>query len=582
MDFMKVLDQTVREIKREVNLKVLKVPEIEQKVLDATNDEAWGPHGSALSEIAQATKKFTECQLIMNVLWTRLTDTGPNWRHVYKALTVIEYLIANGSERAVDDILEHSFQISAISGFEYVEPSGKDVGINVRKKVETIVALLNDEEKIKASREKAAANRDKYVGLSSTGISYKSSSASYGSSSFYSKDRYGSRSREGDSFRDSYKEGEKYGKESKWKNEEKDSKKSEIVSDENDVNKLKKQQVQRQSRNQNSSPSNSSKSGVTRPSKSSNAKSNNEDDDFDDFDPRGSSSSGSANARTNQVDLFGQSLVGDLMDAAPSVLPQAATNDITDNSEADLFADATFQSASHAEATLDSHTQGKFDPFAGQHAFPATVPENVDFFAVPDTSLPSGTKSTETVHTESFDPFAAIPINSFDGSDPFGTFVSHAEPVGTQHSKNSTNTSQINLDDAFGDFTSHTEQTKSEPSQNSSKSSLGTLKTLSTSSTSAAKDNFQVKSGVWADCLSRGLIDLNITAPKKVNLADIGIVGDLEDPSMEKETHLSNTTAFMGRGMSSGSGLGWSGYSTATGGSTSFANFSQQQFNNFK
>jgi hypothetical protein len=32
MDFMKVFDQTVREIKREVNLKVLKVPEMEQKV----------------------------------------------------------------------------------------------------------------------------------------------------------------------------------------------------------------------------------------------------------------------------------------------------------------------------------------------------------------------------------------------------------------------------------------------------------------------------------------------------------------------------------------------------------------------
>ena len=68
----------------------------------------------------------------MEVLWIRLTDSGPNWRHVYKAcalfekhcfdflvlmltfqaLTVIEYLLANGSERAVDDILEHSFQIS--------------------------------------------------------------------------------------------------------------------------------------------------------------------------------------------------------------------------------------------------------------------------------------------------------------------------------------------------------------------------------------------------------------------------------------------------------------------------------------
>lgn len=51
--------------------------------------------------------------------------------------------------------------IKANSGFEYVEPNGKDVGINVRKKVETILALLNDREKIKAVRDKASANRDK-------------------------------------------------------------------------------------------------------------------------------------------------------------------------------------------------------------------------------------------------------------------------------------------------------------------------------------------------------------------------------------------------------------------------------------
>ncbi|BAB89468.1 OSJNBb0021A09.20 [Oryza sativa (japonica cultivar-group)] len=59
MDFRKVLDQTVREIRREVNLKVLKVPEIEQKVLDATSDEPWGPHGSDLADIARATKSYT-------------------------------------------------------------------------------------------------------------------------------------------------------------------------------------------------------------------------------------------------------------------------------------------------------------------------------------------------------------------------------------------------------------------------------------------------------------------------------------------------------------------------------------------
>ena len=51
----------------------------------------------------------------------------------------------------------------SLASFEYVEPSGKDVGINVRKKAETIVTLLNDKDKIQEVRNKAAVNRDKYV-----------------------------------------------------------------------------------------------------------------------------------------------------------------------------------------------------------------------------------------------------------------------------------------------------------------------------------------------------------------------------------------------------------------------------------
>ncbi|XP_042417227.1 clathrin interactor EPSIN 1-like isoform X1 [Zingiber officinale] len=576
MDFMKVLDQTVREIKREVNLKVLKVPEIEQKVLDATNDEAWGPHGTALSEIAHATKKFSECQMIMGVLWARLTDTGPNWRHVYKALTVIEYLLANGSERAVDDILEHTFQISALSSFEYAEPNGKDVGINVRKKVETILAVMNDREKIQAVRDKAAANRDKYVGLSSKGISYKSSSASYSSSSYGSG--YGSSSKEVDSFKDSYKEGEN-AKESKWKNDKKDGQNLE-AGFEKEGSKSKKQ-IPHHARNQDSPSSNplkiSIKSASISSSESTNAKSKNEDD-FDDFDPRGSSSAGPTSARANQMDLFGESLLGDLMDSSPSVPPTAPV-DNTANHEVDLFADATFQSASHGEAKSASHAQGS-DLFASQQTVPVAFDATVDLFAAPGPTLPSETKSPEQPNTKSFDPFAAIPINNFNNSDPFGTFASHAEPVAMQSSQSSPNSIKNNLDEdsIFGDFTSHNEQTTREPS----KSSISSLKTPPASLASTArKDNFQVKSGVWSDCLSRGLIDLNISAPKKVNLADIGIVGGLEEAFAEKEKTLP-AAAFIGRGMSSSSGLDWSGFSTATSASGSKSTSVQHQFGGFK
>lgn len=193
----KVFDQTVRDLKREMNKKVLKVPGIEQKVLDATSNEPWGPHGSKMADIADATRNFHEYQMIMGVLWKRANDTGKNWRHVYKALTVLEYLVGHGSERVIDELREHAYQIQTLSDFQYVDSGGKDQGVNVRRKAQAIVALINDKERIREVRQKAAANRDKYRGGSSTGGIYKPSTYSstgggYGADQ-YDEDRYGNR-----------------------------------------------------------------------------------------------------------------------------------------------------------------------------------------------------------------------------------------------------------------------------------------------------------------------------------------------------------------------------------------------------
>ncbi|BAT93522.1 hypothetical protein LR48_Vigan02g275400 [Vigna angularis] len=190
----KAIGQTVRELKREVNKKVLKVPGIEQKVLDATNNEAWGPHGSLLADVAQASRNYYECQMIMAIIWKRINDTGKNWRHVYKALTVLEYMVANGSERVIEEIKEHAYQISTLSNFQYIDSSGRDQGNNVRRKSQNLILLVNDKERIIEVRQKAAANRDKFRS-SPTGAMYRpgsrSSSGSYGDR--YEDDRYGSR-----------------------------------------------------------------------------------------------------------------------------------------------------------------------------------------------------------------------------------------------------------------------------------------------------------------------------------------------------------------------------------------------------
>ncbi|XP_024010886.1 clathrin interactor EPSIN 2 isoform X2 [Eutrema salsugineum] len=189
----KVFGQTVRDLKREVNKKVLKVPGIEQKVLDATSNEPWGPHGSLLADLAQASRNYHEYQLIMVVIWKRLSDTGKNWRHVYKALTVLEYMVGHGSERVIDEIKERAYQISTLSDFQYIDSGGRDQGSNVRKKSQSLVALVNDKERIAEVRQKAAANRDKYRSSAPGGM-YKPSGG-YG-------DRYdyGSRDEERSSY----------------------------------------------------------------------------------------------------------------------------------------------------------------------------------------------------------------------------------------------------------------------------------------------------------------------------------------------------------------------------------------------
>ncbi|KAJ0013623.1 hypothetical protein Pint_20789 [Pistacia integerrima] len=83
-------------------------------VLDATDNEPWGPHGTALAEIAQATKKFSECQLVMNVLWTRLGETGKDWRYVYK-------LRGDGSQAAFPELVQENRIIYVLHANENVD-----------------------------------------------------------------------------------------------------------------------------------------------------------------------------------------------------------------------------------------------------------------------------------------------------------------------------------------------------------------------------------------------------------------------------------------------------------------------------
>ncbi|KAF5100001.1 hypothetical protein D0Z03_000904 [Geotrichum reessii] len=107
----------------------------------------------------------------MPMIYRRFTEKSANeWRQIYKALQLLEYLIKNGSERVVDYARSHVAVIDMLKNFHYINSEGKDQGINVRNRAKELVALLNDVSKIRAERKSAKAKKVKYTGSGSNGF----------------------------------------------------------------------------------------------------------------------------------------------------------------------------------------------------------------------------------------------------------------------------------------------------------------------------------------------------------------------------------------------------------------------------
>lgn len=139
-------------IRRQMKNMVNNYSDAEKKVREATSNDPWGPSSSLMSEVADLTYNVVAFSEIMNMIWKRLNDHGKNWRHVYKALTLLDYLIKTGSERVALQCKENIFAIQTLKDFQYVDRDGKDQGINVREKSKQLVVLLKDEERLKAER----------------------------------------------------------------------------------------------------------------------------------------------------------------------------------------------------------------------------------------------------------------------------------------------------------------------------------------------------------------------------------------------------------------------------------------------
>ncbi|CAB3364630.1 Hypothetical predicted protein [Cloeon dipterum] len=130
------------------------------KVREATSNDPWGPSSTIMSEIADLTYNVVAFTEIMQMVWKRLNDHGKNWRHVYKALMLLEYLIKTGSEKVASQCKENIFVIQTLRDFQHIEDS-HDQGLNVREKAKQLVSLLKDDEKLKNERVRALKAKER-------------------------------------------------------------------------------------------------------------------------------------------------------------------------------------------------------------------------------------------------------------------------------------------------------------------------------------------------------------------------------------------------------------------------------------
>lgn len=166
--------------------------EVETRIYEALSHKNWGSSSTLMNEISRDSFNYESYTTITKIMWESLQNQRPAaWRVVFKALTLLEHLVKNGSERCVDDARNHSHILRALFNFNYYEGT-TDRGIGVREKSKLIVELIGDDERVREERTKAAQLREKFGG-NLGGVSSSGGGSGYGKSSYsgYGNDDYG-------------------------------------------------------------------------------------------------------------------------------------------------------------------------------------------------------------------------------------------------------------------------------------------------------------------------------------------------------------------------------------------------------
>ncbi|KAI8971873.1 hypothetical protein BDF20DRAFT_915625 [Mycotypha africana] len=164
--------------------------DVQIKVREATSNDPWGPSGTLMNEIAQLTYNESDFIEIMDMIDKRLNDKGKNWRHVFKALLLLDYCLHVGSENVVLYAKENVYVVKTLKEFQHIDDTGKDVGANVRQKAKDITNLLMDDARLKEERRSRQGMRDRMASVGEyLNDSMRLSSSSNGGNNVYDEER---------------------------------------------------------------------------------------------------------------------------------------------------------------------------------------------------------------------------------------------------------------------------------------------------------------------------------------------------------------------------------------------------------
>ncbi|CAD5124488.1 DgyrCDS12769 [Dimorphilus gyrociliatus] len=172
-------------IRRTIKNVVKNYSDAQVKVREATSNDPWNPSSTLMAGIADLTYNVVAFTEIMQIIWKRLNDHGKNWRHVYKSLVLLDYIVKTGSEKVAQQCRENIYVIQTLKDFQYMDDN-RDQGASVREKAKQLVALLKDEERLKNERAKALKAKERFAqsamgyGSNTTSPTVMHTSSSYG------------------------------------------------------------------------------------------------------------------------------------------------------------------------------------------------------------------------------------------------------------------------------------------------------------------------------------------------------------------------------------------------------------------